>query len=994
MKLDLLPRNHESGLKHANQLFKNKKYEESINQYKEIMKKIPSLRKTLEYNIQLSEKRIKKLKNLKSKKPHDLKILVLLHVFHEDVIDECFERIDNIPYSHDIIVTTPHPNNHPIIKKIKEKSPNIIIKNFENSGRDILPFIKTWNTIEKYDLCCKIHTKKGVSDHQVSWKELLFDGILGTQEEVGKIIDLFHKDDSIAIAGHEFLYASFQRLIGDNGKNIKKLEENFKLKTNTEDHNGFFMGTMFWFRPKHFEELKKLKDIEIEPEAGQNDGTMAHAIERILGSKLLSKKKIVLTRRNENLKFSRKIVESNYKSKIDNFKYYFENYLESKKSKGKIVGDINISKSANDPYIQGWLALLGNNSAREGILIIDDEYELDIECKDFRKDLSDAKINLGNHSFKIKIPPKFLDFKEHHYCLYDKVSGKLIKNIKANKLKSTNVQRQYFSWDSLAEKLFLKSMKNRSFFLNSRPLASIIMPTYNRGKTISNAIDSIINQTYKNFEIIIIDDGSTDNTEEIIKNYSDSRLIYLKTENGGVSKARNLGLLKKKGEYTFFLDSDNTWKKNYLEVMLCYFQSTNLDCAYSGLRAIDDDGNLKYYRGENFNWEECIKANYIDLNCFGFKSSSSNGLFFNEKLKRLVDWDYILNLSINNSISYAPFIGVDYYDGDKDERITKNIYQDQKTLINIISSIQTKYSALDRSIDSTLHYADYLLEKNKRSESVTTIILSFNHEKYIEKAIESVISQKTLIPHKIIISDDHSTDRTKEIIKLYENKYPNFITDISPDQNIGISKNFHRCISFSDSDYIAVCEGDDYWTNNQKLNKQVNFMRENQFCSMAFSQIKILNEKNNTFSFLERQQSINKKILSAQDFLDEPSMNLIANFSCCIFNGNILRSLPAYMYENRFNEIAIAFLFDNYGGIGFIKEPLSIYRQHDAGVWTGSDRISQLRSGLLVREMAKKAAADEYKQAIDMIITNKYIKEIEKLTESTNSRNYNSAIKS
>ncbi len=98
---------------------------------------------------------------------------------------------------------------------------------------------------------------------------------------------------------------------------------------------------------------------------------------------------------------------------------------------------------------------------------------------------------------------------------------------------------------------------------------SVIIPTYNRINTIKRAIDSVLNQTYKNFEVLIIDDGSTDNTGKFIENnYKDSRINYFYSKNKGVSFARNLGIKKSSGEWIAFLDSDDEWlldklKKQY-----------------------------------------------------------------------------------------------------------------------------------------------------------------------------------------------------------------------------------------------------------------------------------------------------------------------------------------------------------------------------------------------------------------------------------------------
>ena len=94
---------------------------------------------------------------------------------------------------------------------------------------------------------------------------------------------------------------------------------------------------------------------------------------------------------------------------------------------------------------------------------------------------------------------------------------------------------------------------------------SIIVPVYNCAKYIKKCLDSLINQTFKNIEIILVNDGSTDNSEEIIQSYDDNRIVYIKQKNQGPSAARNLGIDLAKGEYIGFVDSDDWIDADYYE---------------------------------------------------------------------------------------------------------------------------------------------------------------------------------------------------------------------------------------------------------------------------------------------------------------------------------------------------------------------------------------------------------------------------------------------
>lgn len=113
--------------------------------------------------------------------------------------------------------------------------------------------------------------------------------------------------------------------------------------------------------------------------------------------------------------------------------------------------------------------------------------------------------------------------------------------------------------------------QNRKSGFSAGPLISVIIPAYNSAAFIDDALRSVLNQTYKNIEIIIVDDGSTDNTAEIIHLHQGVKYLY--KENGGVSSARNLGISEAKGEYIAFLDSDDIWIPDKLELQKGFLES-------------------------------------------------------------------------------------------------------------------------------------------------------------------------------------------------------------------------------------------------------------------------------------------------------------------------------------------------------------------------------------------------------------------------------------
>lgn len=128
----------------------------------------------------------------------------------------------------------------------------------------------------------------------------------------------------------------------------------------------------------------------------------------------------------------------------------------------------------------------------------------------------------------------------------------------------------------------------------SRPLVSIIIPAHNAEKYLDNTLQRVINQTFKNFEVIVVDDGSTDSTPRIIFEYlkEDERIKLIRQSNKGVSSARNMGLEVARGKYVIFLDSDDYWDKCFLEYCVSALEQNKADVCYGGFHIINESGKI------------------------------------------------------------------------------------------------------------------------------------------------------------------------------------------------------------------------------------------------------------------------------------------------------------------------------------------------------------------------------------------------------------------
>lgn len=193
-------------------------------------------------------------------------------------------------------------------------------------------------------------------------------------------------------------------------------------------------------------------------------------------------------------------------------------------------------------------------------------------------------------------------------------------------------------------------------------LISIIVPVYKVEKYIGECIDSILGQTYENFELILVDDGSPDNSSKICDKYAakDERIKVIHKENGGVSSARNVGLDNAKGEYITFIDSDDMVDDQYLELMYRKIIETNADMCFCHFDRFDENKFVEYIENipedlivdfYDSRFKEFIN-NFFSLNgkLIGtaswrilYRSATAKKVAFNEKLKIGEDLIYVLN---------------------------------------------------------------------------------------------------------------------------------------------------------------------------------------------------------------------------------------------------------------------------------------------------------------------------------------------------------------
>lgn len=223
------------------------------------------------------------------------------------------------------------------------------------------------------------------------------------------------------------------------------------------------------------------------------------------------------------------------------------------------------------------------------------------------------------------------------------------------------------------------------------PVISVVIPAYNAEKTIRNTIESVLNQTFSDFELIVINDGSTDATLEKVQAIQDPRVRLLSQSNSGAQRSRNKGLAEATGEYIAFLDADDLWTVDKLEAQLSALKANpDAAVAYSWTDFVDSDGQfLRHARQTTLNGDV-----WSDLIIFNFLESGSNPLVyrhalvdvggFDESLPVAQDWDLYLRLAAKYFFVAVPKSQILYRVST--HSISTNVQRMETTCLEIIEN--------------------------------------------------------------------------------------------------------------------------------------------------------------------------------------------------------------------------------------------------------------------------------------------------------------------
>ena len=213
---------------------------------------------------------------------------------------------------------------------------------------------------------------------------------------------------------------------------------------------------------------------------------------------------------------------------------------------------------------------------------------------------------------------------------------------------------------------------------------------------------------------------------------------------------------------------------------------------------------------------------------------------------------------------------------------------------------------------------------------VAVWMVTYNHEDYIEQAIESIVNQKANFLYKLFIGEDCSTDNTRQICIGLKEKYPDKIHLVLNERNVGASQNaqkiFNLCFN-SGAKYVAMCEGDDYWTDPLKLQKQVDFLETNQEYVLTFHPVQILNTDGvlveDFITKVPENYEYQETLASGNNYIHTPS----------VLFRNIITSFPPEFMLSPIGDYFLYMILTNHGKIKIMNDTMAVYRQ-GVGVWS------------------------------------------------------------
>lgn len=259
------------------------------------------------------------------------------------------------------------------------------------------------------------------------------------------------------------------------------------------------------------------------------------------------------------------------------------------------------------------------------------------------------------------------------------------------------------------------------------------------------------------------------------------------------------------------------------------------------------------------------------------------------------------------------------------------------------------------------------MTRGAQTVKVSAMILTYNHERFIGQAIEGFLIQKTNFPCELVIAEDCSTDGTRDVIRRYWEKHPDRIRVLLNRRNIGASPTVARAYQACRGQYVAMVEGDDYWTAPDKLQRQADLLDRHPEYAMCFHSVQMVWDDGSREPVLYRPPQV-KDRYTLRDLMKS---NFIGSCAA-MYRRGVFGPHPLWYHIMPVGDWCQHILHAQHGDIGYIDEPMAVYRQHSGGVYSARPAVYRLRVPVEVLRRFRCVLGRESRGAIDNSLCKAY----------------------
>lgn len=227
---------------------------------------------------------------------------------------------------------------------------------------------------------------------------------------------------------------------------------------------------------------------------------------------------------------------------------------------------------------------------------------------------------------------------------------------------------------------------------------------------------------------------------------------------------------------------------------------------------------------------------------------------------------------------------------------------------------------------------------------ISVVVITYNQAHCIDRALRSVLAQRGDFALELIVANDASTDSTLLHVRKWEQLFPDKVKVINHEKNVGFQRNYLSAIRAATGKYLCMCDADDYWTDESKLRRQMDYMESHPECAVVFHRIVNVYEQTGVKTLSNGGQAADT------DIVDLSRRNYITNLSV-MYRRELMpaETLPEWIGEVSLPDYAYHMLYAAHGSIHYISRPMGVYSKNSVGAWSLSNRVRQYEMALDVR---------------------------------------------